>query len=1275
LRQPTSASASAPPSPEQAVSPEGYAFHMAPRQRSLQQVLSSEPDNGGFAETDPARLEHVNSWSPSESFWPFSSPIPDEGDEETTTTAASFHGRGILRLDRVLPPIEVASRLRILNLSRNEIRDIEPLIVCTSLVYLDLSRNFLQALPSGAFWERLELLEVLLLQKNFLKDWRGLTGLAQCRARYLSMKGNPIAKTPTYRPYILNLTGAGALDEFICTDEECVQGADFSVVSRFRACAPEARLPLALVDGSLSRGRVLVDEALVRTIVRIVGNVRAVGVPSIIIQRRVRSNLLGRRKRTRAAVKLQAHVRTFLQRRRCDRMLFAIFRGARGESSPAALARVLGNNPGKLSVASQVFPRSASMCRGTEEMAGSAKVARHVFVDTPFVRLIAVTRLQRWWRGLFMPVVFKECARKLKGWLRRRVSDLRTARKWCTFVRGDSPRRGRLHVYVMPGALATVKAALDVVKPVYAHVEESDVEVGKMPTYWERATSVARGWDIMTDAIFSRRKPRVEASYGERRITRVLKGGTRMYLDGHVLKQRGCKATWYGSFIKYLPDRLAALVDDERRAPRLYVLELDKLAMGRLLYHMMRKSEGARRTDQHRVSPASLIESIVAAVIVQRVWRSYSSRSRVEPVLLRAVLLRRGAICLQRFWRLKTGVKRRLRFLAIVARVMEKLTELFRANQFISVRLPRSARELLLDPGAFYAFANAKFGPHPERAILYAFAEVPSHAPEYAECVVDARGEPLPKMDYRVHVHRDERHHRLLPQHMRSSCGLTDMVIPQHDETCLDTSLLVSALEQKTTPADEMLRCLFVYMYISWDPRREMHGPFDVLVPLDRDRRPAKLVPASLQHLYEDEEDVVWYDDGDGATSWGYGEPGSANDAAALDAPALGLGTARLRVVNRVEPVAEEPETPVARADPWRPPAESAPTQLGYMAFGGGPVWAELEGEVLAGLSMPDANATTADDTVNWYFESTRSRKAAGVPASAVAAPVSEEASHGKGLVKGKTLKQRLAPTKEDALENKLEVTDYLRYQASMNKRKAIEDRAEDMMMKRDRAERIRERERNPVVKPKPSYLTDQWEKVDRKVLREALESERAKQKEYVDAKRRHVLNSREGRRNKVKEHRDRVASEAQDRHKEQKLETKKSRQNMLDERHRRRETVQMRKDKAKARKTFQRGKRAHERGFVTQLASLGLGEFRQMAKFKQGLDAKKRNIRARAQRTKRIRSPDAPSEAQSWVTASIAVDLAGGDGLEPAAGEAGPHHGEHGPRPPGYRLGDSFFR
>lgn len=150
---------------------------------------------------------------------------------------------------------------------------------------------------------------------------------------YLTLFFNPVCKRDMYRPFTANCCKSlRGLDLHAVSDEEVVEGASFSKVSRFRTCSSALALPQPLFRGltelALSptqhgghgnghqpvRRALDVDAAVLARVlrrVRLLLKFHARNSPVIVGQRQIR-RFLGGRFGILAAVKIQTAVRKWL---------------------------------------------------------------------------------------------------------------------------------------------------------------------------------------------------------------------------------------------------------------------------------------------------------------------------------------------------------------------------------------------------------------------------------------------------------------------------------------------------------------------------------------------------------------------------------------------------------------------------------------------------------------------------------------------------------------------------------------------------------------------------------------------------------------------------------------------------------------------------------------------------------------------------------------------------------------------------------------------------
>ena len=142
--------------------------------------------------------------------------------------------------------------LRIALLSNNLLASLdEGLFECRRLRKLDLSFNGLTTLPPREVWAQLTELQVLYLHSNQLASLKAAGNLGALPSLLrLTLHDNPLASHPNYRHFIVNsLFSLRALDQFVISDEELIEGAEFSerlsTKSDFSRLALEEHCPAA----------------------------------------------------------------------------------------------------------------------------------------------------------------------------------------------------------------------------------------------------------------------------------------------------------------------------------------------------------------------------------------------------------------------------------------------------------------------------------------------------------------------------------------------------------------------------------------------------------------------------------------------------------------------------------------------------------------------------------------------------------------------------------------------------------------------------------------------------------------------------------------------------------------------------------------------------------------------------------------------------------------------------------------------------------------------
>ena len=122
------------------------------------------------------------------------------------------------------------TNLQIIFASKNLFHSLGDIFLCPKLVKIDISGNKLAKLPPQDFWHCLQELKILYVHDNQIADWRVVTGLhALPQLRILTMHNNPIAQHANFRHFMINMTPTlHRLDDYTVTDEEFIEGADFS---------------------------------------------------------------------------------------------------------------------------------------------------------------------------------------------------------------------------------------------------------------------------------------------------------------------------------------------------------------------------------------------------------------------------------------------------------------------------------------------------------------------------------------------------------------------------------------------------------------------------------------------------------------------------------------------------------------------------------------------------------------------------------------------------------------------------------------------------------------------------------------------------------------------------------------------------------------------------------------------------------------------------------------------------------------------------------------
>ena len=217
------------------------------------------------------------------------------------------------------------SQAYVILLSGNSITDLSPFSICPRLRLLDVSFNKLQRLPDEEIWSRFKSLEYLYLNDNDLQPLSVLGLSAAPSVIALTLYNNPLALHQYYRQFAANLMQSCQLvDNNIVVDEELVENACFP--EEYASCNPRTFFPNALLRMREFKAKDTDFERLLDGHKRAIGNLFVTLSPAFHIQRAVRTKLLQefyasqRRKESlmerakldaKAAI-IQAVVRTFL---------------------------------------------------------------------------------------------------------------------------------------------------------------------------------------------------------------------------------------------------------------------------------------------------------------------------------------------------------------------------------------------------------------------------------------------------------------------------------------------------------------------------------------------------------------------------------------------------------------------------------------------------------------------------------------------------------------------------------------------------------------------------------------------------------------------------------------------------------------------------------------------------------------------------------------------------------------------------------------------------
>lgn len=126
--------------------------------------------------------------------------ILEEKDFEKDVISFSF-----CRLKNI-EGINCFSRVKVLDLSRNSIENIDPLFTCSpTLQVLNLNQNLMSDLPKSEYWVQFQSLQALYLDSNHITSWKELNALSNCHHLItLSVQDNPVSTQSNLRHFLVN---------------------------------------------------------------------------------------------------------------------------------------------------------------------------------------------------------------------------------------------------------------------------------------------------------------------------------------------------------------------------------------------------------------------------------------------------------------------------------------------------------------------------------------------------------------------------------------------------------------------------------------------------------------------------------------------------------------------------------------------------------------------------------------------------------------------------------------------------------------------------------------------------------------------------------------------------------------------------------------------------------------------------------------------------------------------------------------------------------------
>ena len=216
----------------------------------------------------------------------------------------------------------------ILKGNRLQITDLNALPGLTHLRWVDLSGNQIRELPKAEVWEQLTELQILYLHENLLSDWDSIRPLELLpRILHITLFNNPIVHLLGYRHYMVSeLQTLLVLDFYVVTDEERL--TDVSYSTHFKTLTEITKFPLQEAETNA-------EEELLGLYSRTIYKLRrkyercsaVIRIQSLWRGYKVRKNIGGFvGKRDQAATNIQRFVRGFLLRKKLKRDLESLLK-------------------------------------------------------------------------------------------------------------------------------------------------------------------------------------------------------------------------------------------------------------------------------------------------------------------------------------------------------------------------------------------------------------------------------------------------------------------------------------------------------------------------------------------------------------------------------------------------------------------------------------------------------------------------------------------------------------------------------------------------------------------------------------------------------------------------------------------------------------------------------------------------------------------------------------------------------------------------------------